>query len=61
MELKLLKKTFSDKRMQICKSCENYKIGICIKCGCFMKLKTKLVKATCPENKWEETYFKEEW
>jgi hypothetical protein len=24
----------------------------CKKCGCFMALKTKLKKATCPINKW---------
>lgn len=43
-----------DKRISICESCEHF-IKItkqCSKCGCFMKLKTKLTDSSCPIGKW---------
>lgn len=41
-------------RLAICKGCEFFKPRSerCGKCGCFMKLKTKLENATCPIGKW---------
>jgi hypothetical protein len=41
-------------RMEICNSCEHLiKLTTqCKKCGCIMKIKTKLPKATCPIGKW---------
>ena len=41
-------------RFSICRSCpELIKLTTqCKKCGCFMKVKTKLEKATCPIGKW---------
>jgi len=41
-------------RMDICRSCEffNHRVQQCTKCGCFMKLKTKLDRAHCPVGKW---------
>lgn len=41
-------------RFEICNSCEFYfsPTGNCKKCGCFMKIKTKLKHAKCPINKW---------
>lgn len=43
-----------DRRLAICQTCEFFiqKTERCRKCGCFMKLKTKLEKANCPINKW---------
>lgn len=44
----------SAKRYEICTGCE-YFIKLtsqCKKCGCFMNLKTKLERATCPVDKW---------
>jgi hypothetical protein len=41
-------------RFDICKACPEL-IPItdqCKKCGCFMKIKTKLEKASCPLGKW---------
>ena len=32
----------SKKRMIICKKCENYNHGICDKCGCILKAKTRV-------------------
>jgi hypothetical protein len=43
-----------DERYSICKSCPEF-IDLttqCKKCGCIMKLKTKLEKAVCPIGKW---------
>jgi protein-arginine kinase activator protein McsA len=42
------------KRLEICHSCDFFykPVGICRKCGCVMKLKTKLQEATCPLDKW---------
>jgi hypothetical protein len=41
-------------RLEICKRCIFYRptTNQCKKCGCFMKLKTKLENATCPVGKW---------
>lgn len=43
-----------ERRFNICKSCEWFRPNTetCRKCGCFMKLKTKLEKAHCPIHKW---------
>jgi len=42
------------RRFAICKSCPELLsvTNQCKKCGCFMNLKTKLEKATCPIGKW---------
>lgn len=44
----------AESRLEICRSCEFYKPSRnqCKKCGCFMKLKTKLEEARCPIGKW---------
>jgi hypothetical protein len=41
-------------RLDICKTCIFFdsKYKKCQRCGCFMKLKTKLHNAFCPEGKW---------
>ena len=41
-------------RLDICKGCEflSRKMDRCLKCGCFMKLKTTLADAKCPMEKW---------
>ena len=40
-----------DKRLEICNSCEFLTDNNrCEKCGCFMKLKTKLKGVVCPDN-----------
>jgi hypothetical protein len=43
-----------DRRMAICETCEFLKRPAkqCSKCGCFMKLKTKIDRAHCPIHKW---------
>tara|TARA_Y100001963_G_C6462933_1_gene301015 strand:- start:148 stop:516 length:369 start_codon:yes stop_codon:yes gene_type:complete len=47
-----------DKRWDECSSCE-YLIKAtnqCKKCGCFMKVKTKISTARCPIGKWEKEF-----
>ena len=41
-------------RLAICNECPwlNKSFVKCRKCGCFMKLKTTLMSAKCPEGKW---------
>jgi hypothetical protein len=43
-----------DRRMAICEQCPFLKKPAkqCAKCGCFMKLKTKIERAHCPIHKW---------
>jgi hypothetical protein len=42
-------------RMAICQTCPELisMTNQCKKCGCFMNMKTKLIAATCPLNKWQ--------
>jgi len=44
----------SQYRLEICSGCEFFRsrTQTCRKCGCFMKLKTKLEHAKCPIGKW---------
>jgi hypothetical protein len=46
--------SLANERYSICQACpELIKLTKqCKKCGCFMAAKTKLLKATCPLNKW---------
>ena len=41
-------------RLAICSSCEflKKKRMQCMKCGCYMKLKSTLKQASCPVGKW---------
>jgi hypothetical protein len=41
-------------RMDICETCPSLLklTHQCKECGCFMKLKTKLIEAVCPLGKW---------
>lgn len=52
--LKFVSKQTSSYRMFICQGCPAYnpKWKKCTVCGCFMPLKTKLVKASCPMENW---------
>ncbi len=47
-------KELQNSRLAICRECEFFNaltVG-CKKCGCFMRMKTKLHNATCPVGKW---------
>ena len=52
-------KLLSDKRLAICKECPHSRdlysrgwINYCNKCGCMLKVKTRLKKSQCPIGKW---------
>ena len=46
-----------DKRWDICKGCEFLtEKNRWEKCGCFMKVKTRVATASCPIGKWEKEY-----
>lgn len=49
-----VEKDVSDARYEICKKCPELieTTKQCKKCGCFMVIKTKLINAKCPLNKW---------
>ena len=42
-------------RLNLCKGCEHYfkPTGNCLKCGCFMRVKTSLSFTECPIGLWE--------
>lgn len=43
-----------EQRLDICNGCPelNKRFMKCRRCGCFMKLKTTLIQASCPLGKW---------
>jgi hypothetical protein len=43
-----------DARMEICNSCKvfNKESARCSICGCFMKIKIRLIASSCPVGKW---------
>ena len=47
-----------DKRFSICQGCDHFikATSQCKKCGCFMKVKTRISTARCPVGKWEKEY-----
>lgn len=44
----------SEKRMAICKTCDQFKpfLNRCGVCGCLMSLKSLFPSEKCPEGKW---------
>lgn len=44
----------SDKRYEICQSCDTFNsfLKTCRKCGCFLPAKVKLASSKCPKGKW---------
>lgn len=50
----------SEKRLAICKDCDQFveRTSRCNKCGCAMKYKSLILSSKCPLNKWgkEEEY-----
>jgi len=48
--------TLRKTRKQFCNQCKNNKYGICIKCGCVLKVKVRLWSSECPEGYWSKSY-----
>lgn len=48
------RRKIAKERLEICEQCEYYKelTTQCIKCSCFMKVKSMWPSAKCPINKW---------
>ncbi len=42
----------SGKRLDICRGCEFYSAGNCLKCGCNVQVKTVMGLERCPVGKW---------
>ena len=41
-----------NKRLELCASCEYLINKRCLKCGCFIEVKTRLKTSKCPIGKW---------
>jgi hypothetical protein len=39
-------------RRATCDKCDRNKLGLCVECGCVIKLKTALLATFCPLSKW---------
>lgn len=44
------------KRLEVCNNCEwfDHEAERCRKCGCFVKIKARLMSDKCPLNKWDQ-------
>jgi len=51
---RFVEKEVVENRLEICSTCPHLRKSMnqCTKCGCFMKLKTRLTSSTCPIGKW---------
>ena len=48
-------KIIADGRYDICRNCEHFMANmVCGECGCFMKAKVHLARASCPVGKWHQ-------
>ncbi len=54
LDLLLADKYTAESRYKTCKECPHFKPKSkrCELCGCFMKIKTKIIFTECPINKW---------
>lgn len=44
-----------EKRLLLCKSCDNLISGVCMKCGCYVEFRAAFIKQKCPHvgyRKW---------
>lgn len=51
-QIALATKETITERQDICRNCEFAKLGICTKCGCVIRYKTKFAQAKCPMGYW---------
>lgn len=59
----MIDKKLGKKRIEVCKKCDRFfkPTQQCKECGCFMFIKTKIIKANCPLDKWNEYFNREDW
>lgn len=50
----LVDSAISEQRINICESCEEFRVTLnqCKVCGCFMPVKVRLKPMKCPLDKW---------
>ncbi|MGZ5551834.1 MAG: DUF6171 family protein [Nitrososphaeraceae archaeon] len=55
-KLRFASKLISTSRYQTCVSCEarSEQLNICTACGCYLPLKVRIEKSTCPMELWEK-------
>ena len=41
-----------EKRLSVCKGCDNLLSGTCLKCGCYVEIRALSKGAGCPSKKW---------
>lgn len=44
-----------EKRLSLCKCCDNLISGVCMKCGCYVEFRAAFIKQKCPyvgDRKW---------
>lgn len=41
-----------DRRLALCKSCDDLKNGMCAQCGCFVEVRAAKLRQVCPWGKW---------
>lgn len=51
-EEKFTTKEIQNKRYSICRNCDSNNFGVCVQCGCILKLKIRLKDAMCPIGNW---------
>lgn len=39
-------------RRQACEACDRWRHGRCVECGCYTWAKTRLVRESCPLDRW---------
>ena len=45
-----------ERRISICKACDNLISGMCLKCGCYVEVRARLKNSDCPDfdnRKWD--------
>ena len=45
----LVKETVFEERLKKCKSCDNLISGMCLKCGCYVEVRARLMDTECPD------------
>lgn len=56
MKKVLAPRELTEIRLKVCSDCPRLfkPTYTCKECGCFMKIKTKILGASCPLGKWDE-------
>ena len=41
-----------ERRLSVCKACDDLADGTCLKCGCYPEFRAAFIKNACPCRKW---------